>query len=87
MVSGSVFKVLFLLGCDSKETLSTGTVGEEKCYSRDCNLLTIPQSHPLEKEIFKKRLEVQGAFSAKSHFLAALEENRNKDVKKGMSGS
>lgn len=50
MVSGYIVKVLFQLGCESKEILSSGTVGEERCYSRNYNLLTASESHPLEKE-------------------------------------
>lgn len=51
MVSGCVFKVLFQLYCESKEILSSGTVGKERCHSGGCNLLAVYESHPLKKEI------------------------------------
>lgn len=51
MVSGCVFKVLFQLDCESKEMLSSGSVGKERCHSGDCNLLAVSESHPLKKEI------------------------------------
>ena len=86
IVSGCVFKVLFQIDCESKEILSNVIVGKERCHSGDCNLSAVSKSHPPKKEI-KRDWKCRSIYSQESYVLAALEENMNKNVMKGMSGS
>lgn len=56
MVSGCVFKVLFQLDCESKEILSNGIVGKERCQWRLQSFSSFQVTSTKERD--KKRLEV-----------------------------